>query len=186
MGSEMCIRDRALGLAWTSAGGELLHVQVSILPGKGKAKFTGRLGDVMTESVQTAISVALRQADSLGFDSNILNDHNVHIHFPEAAVPKDGPSAGVAIVSALVSSLSQNPLPNDIAFTGEITLTGRILPVGGLPEKLLAAKRYNIKKVLIPEGNKKDLPEVKDEVMEGVKIIPVSSINEVFDILFEK
>ncbi|MCD6594131.1 endopeptidase La [bacterium] len=176
----------ALGLAWTAAGGEILHIEVLILPGKGKAIFTGRLGDVMKESVETALSLTIKRADELKFDKDILKDHNVHIHFPEGAVPKDGPSAGIAIVSAISSALTGKELPNDVAMTGEITLSGRVLPIGGLPEKLLAAKRFNVKTVIIPKENEKDLEDIKNDILDGLKIVLISNIDELFNYFEEK
>jgi len=184
---EKLIPGEAIGLAWTSSGGELLHIEVLMFPGKGEAKFTGRLGDIMKESVEAAISLIRARAKKLKFDPKILQEHNVHFHFPEAAIPKDGPSAGIAIALALASTLIGKSLQSDIAMTGEITLSGRILPIGGLPEKLLAAKRYNIKRVIIPAGNEKDLTEIKAEITDGIEIIPLAEIDEALDIaLFNK
>jgi len=173
----------ALGLAWTPTGGEILRIESSFIPGKGKSKFTGSLGEVMKESIETAISVVLARAEKLGFSPGVLEEKSVHIHFPENAVPKDGPSAGAAIACALVSLFTGRPLPADTAMTGEITLTGRILPVGGLPEKLIAARRYGIKRVFIPDGNKKDLKEIKPEVLEGLEIVPFAEFDSLINVL---
>ena len=180
---EKLLPGEALGLAWTASGGEILRIEVITIRGKGKAIFTGRLGDVMKESVETALSLTLKKADELNFDREIMKDHNVHIHFPEGAVPKDGPSAGIAIVAAITSALTGKELPNDVAMTGEITLSGRVLPIGGLPEKLLAAKRYNVKTVIIPKGNEKDLQDIKKDIIEGLKIVPISNIDQLFEFL---
>ncbi len=174
----------ALGLAWTPTGGEILRIESALIPGKGKHKFTGSLGEVMRESIETACSVILSRADKLGIDPDVFERYSVHIHFPENAVPKDGPSAGVAIAAALVSLLTERPLPSDTAMTGEITLTGRVLPIGGLPEKLMAAKRYELRRVIIPRGNEKDLKDIKPEVLEGIEIRPIATFNELLDLLF--
>ncbi|MCD6124509.1 endopeptidase La [bacterium] len=180
---ERLVPGEALGLAWTSFGGELLRVEALLLPGKGTAKFTGMLGDVLKESVEAALSLVRSRADVLGFNPEKVLKSDIHIHFPEGAVPKDGPSAGVAIFSAVASLLAGRPLPNDIAMTGEITLTGRVLKIGGLPEKLLAARRYGIKRVVIPKLNENDLKEVKPEILSGLEIIPVSTVDEVLELV---
>ena len=174
----------ALGLAWTSVGGQLLHIEVLLTQGKGEAKFTGSLGDVMRESIHTAMSLARSRASRIGISPMDIDNYNVHIHFPEGAVPKDGPSAGAAITCAILSALSKRPLPSDIAITGEITLSGRILPIGGLTEKLYAAKRFGLKRTVIPKGNEKELAEIKKDVLKGIKIIPLTNIDELLDIVF--
>ena len=176
----------ALGLAWTSVGGQLLHIEVLLTPGKGDAKFTGSLGDVMKESIQAAMSLARSRAYKLGISPVDIDKYNVHIHFPEGAVPKDGPSAGAAITCAILSAFSKKSLPNDLSLTGEITLSGRILQIGGLPEKLHAAKRFGLKRVIIPKQNEKELVEIKKEVLEDLKIIPLSNVDELIDIMFGK
>ena len=180
------IPGESLGLAWTSAGGELLRIEVLLLEGKGRTKFTGSLGDVMKESIEAALSVVRSRAKKFGFDAKKMEKCDIHIHFPEGAVPKDGPSAGVAIVFALASALMKKSLPNDIAMTGEITLSGRVLPIGGLPEKLLAARRFGIKRIIIPESNKKDLAEIKPDILKGLKLITVATIDEAMQKVFSK
>ncbi len=167
------------GLAWTEVGGDLLNVEVAVLPGKGNTKFTGKLGDVMQESVSAALSVVRRRAPRLGIPANFYETNDLHVHFPEGAIPKDGPSAGIAICTALVSALSGIPVRADVAMTGEITLRGEVLAIGGLKEKLLAALRGGIRKVLIPHENLKDLSEMPPEVMSALEIFPVRWIDEV-------
>jgi ATP-dependent Lon protease len=167
------------GLAWTEVGGELLSVEAVMVPGKGKMTITGKLGDVMQESVQAARSYVRSQAAHFGIKPPLFEKKDIHVHVPEGATPKDGPSAGVAMVASIVSVLTQIPIRSDVAMTGEITLRGRVLPIGGLKEKLLAAHRGGIKKVLIPKENEKDLTEIPDNVKRGLKIIPVSQCEEV-------
>ena len=167
------------GLAWTEVGGELLTVETAVLPGKGKVVNTGKLGDVMQESIQAAISVVRKRARSLGIDPEFYQKSDLHVHLPEGAIPKDGPSAGTAITTALVSALSGIPVRCDVAMTGEITLRGEVLPIGGLKEKLLAAVRGGIHTVLIPDENVKDLAEIPDNVKNGLEIIPVRWIDDV-------
>jgi ATP-dependent Lon protease len=167
------------GLAWTEVGGDLLNVEVAVVPGKGNTKFTGKLGDVMQESVSAALSVVRRRAQRLGIQPNFYEMNDLHVHFPEGAIPKDGPSAGIAICTALVSALSNTAVRADIAMTGEITLRGEVLAIGGLKEKLLAALRGGIKKVLIPHENVKDLSEMPPEVLNSLEIVPVRWIDEV-------
>jgi ATP-dependent Lon protease len=167
------------GLAWTEVGGDLLNVEVAVVPGKGNTKFTGKLGDVMQESVSAALSVVRRRAERLGIASNFYEKNDLHVHFPEGAIPKDGPSAGIAICTALVSALSGAPVRADVAMTGEITLRGEVLAIGGLKEKLLAALRGGIKRVLIPHENVKDLTEMPPEVLGALEILPVRWIDEV-------
>ena len=168
------------GLAWTEVGGDLLTIEVATMPGKGQITSTGSLGDVMKESVEAARTVARSRASRLGITYKQISETDIHVHFPEGAVPKDGPSAGSAITLGLVSALTGIPVKAEVAMTGEITLRGEVLPIGGLKEKLLAALRGGIKEVLIPEENVKDLEEVPENVKEGLVIRPVRTIDEVF------
>ncbi|WP_036302770.1 endopeptidase La [Methylotenera sp. L2L1] len=167
------------GLAWTSVGGELLTIEAVLLPGKGKTTTTGKLGDVMKESTQAAMSVVRSRAERLGIAGNFYEEHDIHIHFPEGATPKDGPSAGIAITTALVSILTGIPVRADVAMTGEITLRGEVLPIGGLKEKLLAAHRGGIKTVLIPQQNVKDLADIPENIKNHLDIHPVQWIDDV-------
>jgi ATP-dependent Lon protease len=167
------------GLAWTSVGGELLTIEAVLLPGKGKTTTTGKLGDVMKESTQAAMSVVRSRAERLGIATNFYEEHDIHIHFPEGATPKDGPSAGIAITTALVSILTGIPVRADVAMTGEITLRGEVLPIGGLKEKLLAAHRGGIKTVLIPQQNVKDLADIPENIKNHLDIHPVQWIDDV-------
>jgi ATP-dependent Lon protease len=174
------------GLAWTEVGGELLTVEAARLPGKGKVETTGKLGDVMLESIKAAISVVRSRAKTLGIPEDFYEKNDLHIHLPEGATPKDGPSAGIAITTALVSVLSGIPVRCDVAMTGEITLRGEVLPIGGLKEKLLAAARGGIKTVLIPEENQKDLAEIPNEITKNLDIIPVRWIDKVLETALER
>jgi ATP-dependent Lon protease len=167
------------GLAWTQVGGELLSIEAVKVKGKGKVSATGKLGDVMKESVKAAEFFIRSNALTFGLNPVDLEKIDVHVHVPEGATPKDGPSAGVAMVSSIVSALTEIKVKSTVAMTGEITLRGRVLPIGGLKEKLLAAKRGGIKTVLIPIDNKKDLEEIPDNIKGELKIIPVSTIDEV-------
>lgn len=167
------------GLAWTSVGGELLTIEAVLLPGKGKTTTTGKLGDVMKESTQAAMSVVRSRAERLGITNNFYEENDIHIHFPEGATPKDGPSAGIAITTALVSILTNIPVRADVAMTGEITLRGEVLPIGGLKEKLLAAHRGGIKTVLIPQQNVKDLADIPENIKNHLDIHPVQWIDDV-------
>ncbi|MDC0033437.1 endopeptidase La [Alphaproteobacteria bacterium] len=169
------------GLAWTEVGGELLSVEAVSMPGKGNVAHTGTLGDVMKESVQAARAYIRSRSVEFGISPKVFEKRDIHVHVPEGATPKDGPSAGVAMCTSLVSALSGVPVQKDIAMTGEITLRGRVLPIGGLKEKLLAALRGGIKTVLIPKDNEKDLAEIPDNVKRGLEIIPVSTVDEVLD-----
>jgi ATP-dependent Lon protease len=166
------------GLAWTEVGGELLTIEAVTLPGKGRVTATGKLGDVMKESVQAAESFVKSRSHAFGIRPSVFEKRDIHVHVPEGATPKDGPSAGVAMVTSIVSVLTGIPVKSDIAMTGEITLRGRVLPIGGLKEKLLAALRGGLKTVLIPQDNEKDLAEIPDNVKRGLKIIPVRTVDE--------
>jgi len=174
------------GLAWTQVGGELLSIEASVVPGKGHLVNTGQLGDVMKESIQAALSVVRARVDALGIDPEFHQKLDVHIHVPEGATPKDGPSAGVAMCTALVSVLTKVPVRSEVAMTGEITLRGRVLPIGGLKEKLLAALRGGITTVIIPEDNKKDLADMPANITASLDIHPVRWIDEVLDIALER
>ncbi len=174
------------GLAWTEVGGELLSVEAVRVPGKGRMTITGKLGDVMQESVQAARSYVRARSSDLGVKPSEFEKLDIHIHVPEGATPKDGPSAGIAMVTSIVSVLSQIPVHASVAMTGEVTLRGRVLPIGGLKEKLLAALQGGIKTVVIPKENEKDLPDIPDNVKKGLKIIPVSTVDEVLRLALER
>ena len=174
------------GLAWTQVGGELLTIESIIMPGKGKINLTGKLGDVMKESIHTALSVVRSRSSKLNIPIDFYEKNDFHIHLPEAATPKDGPSAGIGMTTAIISSLTSIPVRSDVAMTGEITLRGEVLPIGGLKEKLLAAHRGGIKKVIIPNLNSKDLIDISNEVLAKVEIIPVKTIDEVLKIALTK
>ena len=169
------------GLAWTEVGGELLTIETAVVPGKGKLTHTGQLGDVMTESIQAAMTVVRSRAGVLGVDGDFHQKLDVHVHVPEGATPKDGPSAGVGMCTALVSALTEIPVKSDVAMTGEITLRGEVLPIGGLKEKLLAAHRGGIGKVLIPQENEKDLAEIPKNIKDKLTIVPVKWIDQVLE-----
>jgi ATP-dependent Lon protease len=170
------------GLAWTEVGGDLLTIEAAVVDGKGKHTYTGSLGDVMQESIRAAMTVVRSRADSLGIDPEFYSSHDVHIHVPEGATPKDGPSAGVGMCTAVVSALTGIPVKATVAMTGEITLRGEVLPIGGLKEKLLAAHRGGIQTVIIPDENERDLKEIPDNIKEKVDIIPVKWIDQVLEI----
>ncbi len=170
------------GLAWTEVGGELLTIETAVMPGKGKQSATGKLGDVMKESIEAAVTVVRSRADVLGISQEAFQEKDIHIHVPEGATPKDGPSAGIAMCTAIVSALTNVPVRSDVAMTGEITLRGEVLPIGGLKEKLLAAHRGGITTVLIPHENEKDLAEIPDNIKENLTIIPVHWIDEVLEV----
>ena len=174
------------GLAWTSVGGDLLHIEALRLPGKGRMKTTGKLGDVMKESIEAAASFVRSKATTLGVKPPEFEKMDIHVHVPDGGTPKDGPSAGIAMVTSIVSVLTQIPVKRDVAMTGEVTLRGNVLPIGGLKEKLLAALRGGIKTVLIPADNEKDLVEIPDNVKEGLKLIPVSNVMDVLEIALER
>ena len=175
-----------IGLAWTSVGGDILHVDVSVMKGEEKLTLTGQLGDVMKESAQAARSYLRSNAEQLGIPENAFHKRELHIHLPEGAIPKDGPSAGITMIMAMLSRLLEQAPQSDIAMTGEITLHGEVLPIGGLSEKLLAARRHGIKRVLIPKENEKDLAEVSKKILRGLKIIPVASVDEAIPHVFGK
>jgi ATP-dependent Lon protease len=170
------------GLAWTEVGGELLTIEAAVVPGKGKLQRTGQLGEVMQESMDAAMTVVRSRAQALGLEPDFYQKNDVHLHMPEGATPKDGPSAGIGMCTALVSALTRIPVRSDVAMTGEITLRGEVLPIGGLKEKLLAAHRGGIETVLIPVDNEKDLVEIPDNIKGGLKIKPVKWIDEVFQL----
>ena len=169
------------GLAWTEVGGELLNIEAVMVPGKGKMTITGKLGDVMTESIQAAKSYVQSRAIEFGIKPTVFNKRDIHLHVPEGATPKDGPSAGVGMVTSIVSVLTGITVNKEVAMTGEVTLRGRVLPIGGLKEKLLAAHRGGIKTVLIPKENEKDLADIPENVKRGLAIIPVSIVDDVLE-----
>ncbi|KAA9020557.1 endopeptidase La [Sphingobium limneticum] len=179
MGEEEDQIGAVTGLAWTEVGGELLTIEAVTVPGKGLIKTTGKLGEVMNESVQAAFSYVRARSPGYGIKPSVFNRKDIHIHLPEGAVPKDGPSAGIGMVTTIVSTLTGIPVHKDVAMTGEVTLRGRVLPIGGLKEKLLAALRGGIKTVLIPQENEKDLAEIPANIREGLEIVPVSHVDEV-------
>lgn len=174
------------GLAWTSVGGVTLEVEVNVLPGKGELVLTGKLGDVMKESAQAALSYVRSISEEYGIDAEFYTKHDIHIHIPEGAVPKDGPSAGITMATAMLSAITDRTVRADVAMTGEITLRGRVLPIGGLKEKLLAAKVIGIKTVCIPKDNEKDLEEISKEITDGMEIVPVERFSQVEKIAFVK
>lgn len=177
---------RATGLAWTELGGDVLEIETAVVPGKGELTLTGQLGDVMRESAQAALSYVRSQSTKLGLKKNFFSSHDIHVHVPEGATPKDGPSAGITICTAMVSALTNTPVKADIAMTGEITLRGRVLAIGGLKEKLIAAHQYDVKMVLVPSENKEELATIRDEVQNPVSVNFVQSIDEVFKHAFHK
>jgi ATP-dependent Lon protease len=174
------------GLAWTEVGGELLTIEAVVVPGKGKTMTTGKLGEVMQESIQAALTVVRRRSKRMGIAEDFYQKNDLHIHLPEGATPKDGPSAGIAICTALVSVLTGIPVRADVAMTGEITLRGEVLPIGGLKEKLLAAHRGGIRVALIPEENVKDLVDIPDNIKNQIEILPVKWIDQVLDMALER
>ncbi|MEP6788280.1 MAG: S16 family serine protease, partial [Acidobacteriota bacterium] len=169
------------GLAWTAVGGDILFIEALKTKGKGKLMLTGQLGEVMQESAQAAFSYAKARSKDLGIDETVLDNFDIHIHLPEGAIPKDGPSAGITMATALVSVLSQRPVRKDVAMTGEITLRGNVLPVGGVKEKLLAARRAKIKTVILPAPNERDLEDLPQEVRDDLTFIFVENVRQVFD-----
>jgi ATP-dependent Lon protease len=171
----------ATGLAWTQTGGEILHTEVTLMPGKGKVTLTGQLGDVMQESAQAALSFVRSRSESLDLDPAIFAETDVHVHVPEGAIPKDGPSAGTAIAAALVSAFTKITVRQDVAMTGEITLRGRVLPVGGIKEKVLAAFRLGVREVILPEENEKDLEDIPAEVRDGMTFRCIDHMDTVLE-----
>ena len=170
----------ATGLAWTQFGGEIMFIEATRMNGSGRTTVTGQLGDVMRESVQAAYSYVRSKAADLEIPDSMFSDHDIHIHFPAGAIPKDGPSAGVAIATCIASVMGERPIRHDVAMTGEITLRGKVLSVGGIKEKVMAAQRANIKTVVLPEGNRKDLTEVPDEVKTGLNFIFAERVEDVW------
>jgi len=173
------------GLAWTEVGGELLTIESAKVPGKGKQSYTGKLGEVMQESIQAAMTVVRSRSEVLGISEDFYQKFDLHVHVPEGATPKDGPSAGIGMCTSIVSALTEIPVKSTVAMTGEITLRGEVLPIGGLKEKLLAAHRGGIKTVLIPDENQEELKEIPDNVKTGLEIIPVKWIDEVLELALE-
>jgi ATP-dependent Lon protease len=167
------------GLAWTSVGGDTLQIEVNVMPGKGEIMLTGKLGDVMKESARTGISYIRSVSEQYQIAQDFLEKHDIHVHIPEGAVPKDGPSAGITMATAMLSAITGYKVRADLAMTGEVTLRGRVLPVGGLKEKLLAAKNAGIKTVLVPGKNQADVEELSSEITKGLEILPVENMDEV-------
>jgi ATP-dependent Lon protease len=176
----------ATGLAWTEFGGETLSIEVSIVPGNGKLAPTGQLGDVMKESAQAAMTYVRSRAAELGLPKNFYQKNDFHIHIPEGAVPKDGPSAGITMAVALVSALTKIALRPNLAMTGELTLTGKVLPIGGLKEKVLAAHRYGITHIIIPVENEKDVPEIPENIRKEIQFFPATTMDDVIKHSFDK
>ena len=174
------------GLAWTSVGGDTLEIEVNVMPGKGAFKLTGQLGDVMKESAQAGISYIRSISEDYGTGKKYFTEHDIHIHIPEGAVPKDGPSAGITMATAMLSAITNKPVRADVAMTGEITLRGRVLPIGGLKEKILAAKNAGIVTVCVPKKNEKDIAEISPEIKKGLEIVYVENMQEVLDVAFVK
>ena len=167
------------GLAWTSVGGDTLQIEVNVMPGKGEIMLTGQLGDVMKESARAGISYIRSVSKKYAIAEDFFEKHDIHVHIPEGAVPKDGPSAGITMATAMLSAVTGKKVRADLAMTGEITLRGRVLPIGGLKEKLLAAKNAGIQTVLIPKENTADVEELSSEITKGLEIIPVETMEEV-------
>lgn len=172
------------GLAWTSVGGDTLQIEVNIMPGKGEISLTGMMGDVMKESARTGLSYIRSISSDYGIDKEFFQEHDIHIHIPEGAVPKDGPSAGITMATAMLSAITKIPVYASVAMTGEITLRGRVLPIGGLKEKILAAKGAGIKTVLVPARNKRDVEEISGEIRKGIQILYVEQMKEVLGAAF--
>ena len=170
-------------LAWTSVGGEILYVETTTMKGKGSIILTGQFGDVMKESAQAALGLIRSRAKEYSLDEDMFQNIDIHVHFPQGAIPKDGPSAGITMASAIMSKLTGIPVRKDVAMTGEITLTGRVLPIGGLKEKALAAMRHGIKTIVIPDKNKKDLDDIPEEYRAVMTFIPVKTFDDVLDVV---
>jgi ATP-dependent Lon protease len=169
----------ATGLAWTQAGGEVLYVEASLISGKGELIITGQLGEVMQESARAAVSFAKANLEHLGVEESVFDNVDIHIHVPAGAIPKDGPSAGIAMATALISALTGKPIRKDVAMTGEITLRGRVLPVGGLKEKAMGALRAGIHTIVVPEKNRKDISEIPKNIRRKLKFVPAGRMEEV-------
>jgi ATP-dependent Lon protease len=173
----------ATGAAWTATGGEIMFIEVNLMPGKGSLTLTGQLGDVMQESAQAALTYTRSQTLNLGIDPEIFEKTDIHLHVPEGAVPKDGPSAGVSLAAALISAFTNRPIHRDVSMTGEITLRGRVLPVGGVREKALAARRAGIKTFVLPQKNERDLEEIPKKLRQDVEFVLVKRMWEVLDVV---
>jgi ATP-dependent Lon protease len=173
------------GLAWTSVGGDTLSIEVNIMPGKGKFELTGQLGDVMKESAMAAISYIRSVGSKYGIDKSFFEENDIHIHIPEGAVPKDGPSAGVTMATAVLSAITGIPVRADVAMTGEITLRGRVLPIGGLREKSIAAKIAGIHTVIVPEKNRKDIKELDNEITKDMQFVYASTMDDILPVALE-
>jgi ATP-dependent Lon protease len=171
----------ATGLAWTEAGGDIMAIEVTLMPGKGTLMLTGQLGDVMQESAQAALSYTRSRARQLGIDPEEFDRLDIHVHLPEGAIPKDGPSAGITLATAMISALTQRKVRRDVAMTGEITLRGRVLPVGGIREKILTAHRAGVKSVLLPKRNEKDLAEIPKRLLRDLNLVLVRHMDEVLE-----
>ena len=175
----------ATGLAYTTVGGDTLQIEVSLTPGKGKLQLTGKLGDVMKESAQTALSYVRSLTDQLGIDAEFFDKHDLHIHVPEGAVPKDGPSAGITIVTGIVSAIMQKPIKREIGMTGEVTLRGRVLPIGGLKEKSLSAHRAGLTTIILPKDNERDIDDIPEGIREQLSFKLVSQAEEVLQLALD-
>ena len=169
------------GLAWTSVGGDTLQIEVNVMPGSGELTLTGQLGDVMKESARAGISYIRSVSGKYDIEGDFFEKHDIHVHIPEGAVPKDGPSAGITMATAMISAITEKKVRADLAMTGEITLRGRVLPIGGLKEKLLAAKSAGMKTVLVPKKNQVDVEELSAEITKGLEILPVENMQEVLE-----
>src|SRR5437867_67781 len=176
----------ATGLAWTEVGGEVLQIEATLVKGRGAVTLTGKLGDVMQESAQAALTCIKARAERLAMSLDFIRKRDLHIHIPEGAIPKDGPSAGITMATAMASALTRAPVRRNVAMTGEITLRGRVLPIGGVKEKLLAAHRFGIDTIILPKDNEKDLPEVPEEVRNAMTINLVETIDEVIALALEE